>query len=229
MSERIDVSEIIKFSFDDGWEDDSVWHMSHKPNLDKLGILRGKKTLNNYYSNISDAVFVGSLEYCLIEYPKYTRNGIYYLYKINSWEMYGKYGKWVGTPNHNNTKKTDQFKCHEDINPTHRKDKGIECYGRYKIKGGLAIPYKNGWEEKNVEKKIVKQNHANNEKPNPEAWTKVLVEIPMSNKKALKENGGKRFYTKRLKKKNLKPMDETQRRIVERSKHKKLLKLQTRS
>ena len=226
MSERIDVSEIIKFSYDNGWEDDSVWHMSHKPNLHKLGIRRGQKTLNNYYSNISDAVFVGSLEYCLIEYPKYTRNGIYHLYKIDSWEMYGKRGEWVGTPNHNNTKKTDQFKCYEDINPTHRKEKGIEYYGRYKIKNGLAIPHKNGWEEKDVEKKIVKQNHANNEKPNPEAWTKVLVEIPMSNKKALKENGGKRFYTKRLKKKNLQPMNETQKRIVERSKHKKLLKFQ---
>ena len=47
------------------------------------------------------------------------------------------------------------------------------------------------------------------------------------NKKALKENGGKRFYTKRLKKKNLKPMNETQRSIVKRSKHQKLLKLQT--
>ena len=82
MSDFIDVSEIIKFSFDDGWEDDSVWHMSHKPNLHKSGIRRKQKTLNNYYSNISDAVFVGSLEYCLIEYPKYTRNGIYYLYKI---------------------------------------------------------------------------------------------------------------------------------------------------
>ena len=153
MSERIDVSEIIKFSFDDGWEDDSVWHMSHKPNLDKLGIRRGQKTLNNYYSNISDAVFVGSLEYCLIEYPKYTRNGIYYLYKIDSREMYGKKGEWVGTPNHNNTKKTDQFKCYEDINPSYLHRKGVGYYGQYKIKGGLAIPYKNGWEEKNVEKK----------------------------------------------------------------------------
>ena len=227
MSARIDVSEIIKFSFDDGWEDDSVWHISHKPNLHKLGIRRGQKTLNNYYSNISDAVFVGSLEYCLIEYPKYTRNGIYHLYKIDSWGMYGKKGKWVGKPNHNNTKKTDQFKCYEDILSTPRKDKSIEYYGQYKIKNGVAIPYKNGWEHKNVEKKIVKQNHANNEKPNPEDWTKVLVEIPMSNKEALKENKGKRFYTKRLKKKNLKPMNENQRRIVERGKRKKLLNLQT--
>ena len=223
------MSEIIRFSFDDGWDDDSVWHMSHKPNLHKLGIRRGQKTLNNYYSNISDAVFVGSFEYCLIEYPKYTRNGIYYLYKIDGWEMHGKKGKWVGTPRHNNTKKTDQFKCYEDIiDSTHhaKRDKNIECYGRYKIKGGLAIPYKNGWEDKDVEKRIIKQNMLNNKKPNPEDWTKVLVEIPMSNKKALKENGGKRFYTKRLKKKNLKPMSENQRRIVERSKHNKLLNLQ---
>ena len=225
-NKRIRMSEIIKFSFDDGWEDDSVWHMSHKPNLHKLGIRRGQKTLNNYYSNISDAVFVGSLEYCLTEYPKYTKNGIYHLYKINSWHMYGKKGEWVGTPNHNNTKKTDQFKCYEDILPTTR-DKHLEYYGRYKIKNGLAIPHKNGWEVENVEEKIAKQNHANNKKPNPEAWTKVLVEISMQDKKALKANGGKRFYTKRVKKKNLKPMNETQQRIVERSKRKKLLKLQT--
>ena len=99
------MSNLISFSFDDGWEENSVWHISHKPNLHKVGIKRGQKTLNNYYSNKSNAVFVGSMAYCLTEYPKYTRNGIYYLYKIDSWHLYNKKGEWVGQPNHNNTKK----------------------------------------------------------------------------------------------------------------------------
>lgn len=137
------MSKIIRFSFGDGWEDNSAWHISHKSNLHKSGVRRGQKTLNNYYSNISDAVFVGSLEYCLTEYPKYTKNGIYHLYKIDSWLMYGKKGEWVGKLNHNNTKKTDQFKCYDDILPTKRGRK-IEYYGGYKIKNGLAIPHKNG-------------------------------------------------------------------------------------
>ena len=219
------MSNIISFSFDDGWEEDSVWHISHKPNLDKLGIKRGQKTLNNYYSNISNAVFVGSMQYCLAEYPKYTRNGIYYLYSIDSWHMYGKKGEWVGRPNHNNTKKTDQFKCYDDIPPTSR-DRGIEYYGKYKIKDGIAIPYKNGWEAKGISDLIIKQHKRNNKKQNPEEYVKVLVEISMMDKKALAQNGGKRFFTKRLKRKNLQPRDEWEQKRAEDSKRKKLLELQ---
>ena len=219
------MSEIINFSFNDGWADDSVWHMSHKPNLDKLGIRRGQKTLNNYYSNISDAVFVGSFEYCLIEYPKYTRNGIYYLYKIDSWAMYSKKGEWVGRPNHNNTKKTDQFKCYDDIPPVSDRDRRIEYYGKYKIKDGVAVPYKNGWEAKDIADQISHLNRLNNQPQNPEEYVKVLVEISMMDKKALAQNGGKRFFTKRLKRKNLQPRDEWEQKRAEDSRHIKLLDL----
>ena len=221
MSDQIDVSEIIKFSWDEGWEDKCVYHISHKANLHKVGIKRGQKTLNNHYPNTSDGVFIGSMGYCLTEYPKYARNGIYHLYKIDSWEVSGKKGEWVGKPAFScYTHKTEQFKVYDNILP-----RRCEYYGQYKIKGGIAIPYKNGWEDKDIEKKIVKQNRLNNKKPNPEEWTKVLVEIPMSNKKALAENGGKRFFTKRVKQKNLQPRGEAGDRLVNTAKRKKLLEL----
>ena len=216
------MGKIVSLSWDDSFAEDSFWHISHKPNLHKLGIKRGQKTLNNYYSNISNAVFVGSMQYCLTEYPKYTKNGIYHLYKIDSWEVSGKKGEWVGKPAFScYTHKTEQFKVYDNILP-----RRCEYYGQYKIKGGIAIPYKNGWEDKDIEKKIVKQNRLNNKKPNPEDWTKVLVEIPMSNKKALAENNGERFYTKRLKRKNLSPRDEWEQKRAEDSKRRKLLELQ---
>jgi len=227
MNDQIDVSKIVRLSWDDGFTDKAFWHISHKANLHKVGIKRGQKTLNNYYSNKSDAVFVGSMSYCLTEYPKYTKNGIYHLYKLDPWVMSGKKGEWVGAPQHNNTEKTDQFKIYDDIlQDTSEDDPNIEYYGQYKIKDGIAFPWKNGWEEKNIEKKIIKQFRLNNKKLNPEEYVKVLVEISMSNKKALAENNGERFYTKRLKRKNLSPRDEWEQKRAEDSKRRKLLKLQ---
>ena len=226
MSNFIDVSEIIKISWDDSFAEESFWHISHKANLHKIGIKKGQKTLNNYYSSKSDAVFIGSMEYCLAEYPKYTKNGIYHLYKIDNWYMSGKKGKWVGAPQHNNTKKTDQFKCYDDILPNRNDDDpNIEYYGQYKIKDGIAFPWKNGWEAKDIEKKIIKQFQLNNKKQNPEEYVKVLVEISMTDKKALAQNGGKRFYTKRLKRKNLQPRDRWEQKRVDDSKKRKLVKL----
>ena len=105
-------------------------------------------------------------------------------------------------------------------------DRGIEYYGKYKIKDGLAIPHKNGWEVKGISDLIVKQHKRNNEKQNPEDWVKVLVEIPMSNKKALAQNGGARFFTKRLKRKNLSPKDEWEQKRADDSRRRKLLDLQ---
>ena len=215
------MSDIVTFNWDDNWEDDSSYHISHKPNLHKVGIKRGQKTLNNSRPNTSDGVFVSSITYCLTEYPKYARNGIYHLYKINWNGVAYKKGEWVGKQRFSaRTYKTDQFKCHEDIL------EGVRYYAQYKIKNGIAIPYKNGWEDKNIEKRIIKQFRLNNKKLNPEDWTKVLVEIPMSNKKALAENNGKRFYTKRVKRKNLKPRSEAGDRLVDTAKRKKLLELQ---
>ena len=222
------MSNIVRLSWDDGFQDKAFWHISHKANLHKVGIRRGQKTLNNYYSNKSNAVFIGSMLYCLTEYPKYTKNGIYHLYKIDNWEMSGTKGEWVGTPQHNNTQKTDQFKCYADILPNANKDdSNIEYYGQYKIKSGIAFPWKNGWEDKNIEDKIVKQNRSNNKKENPEEYVKVLVEISMMNKEALAQNGGKRFYTKRLKRKNLSPRDKWEQKRCEDSKKRKIIKLLT--
>ena len=220
------MSKIVKLSWDDSFQDDSFWHISHKSNLHKIGIKKGQKTLNNYYSNKSNAVFVGSMSYCLTEYPKYTRNGIYHLYKIDNWYMSGKKGEWVGTPQHNNTQKTDQFKCYDDILPSNRRgDETITYYGQYKIKDGIAIPYKNGWESKDIVEQIIHLNRLNNQPQNPEEYVKVLVEISMMDKKALAQNGGKRFYTKRLKRKNLSPRDKWEQKRADDSKKRKLLKL----
>ena len=220
------MSNIVKISWDDSFEDDSFWHISHKSNLHKIGIKKGQKTLNNYYSNKSDAVFVGSMSYCLTEYPKYTKNGIYHLYKIDQWEMSGKKGEWVGTPPHNNTQKTDQFKCYDDIPPSSRRgDETITYYGQYKIKNGIAFPWKNGWEAKDITEQIIHLNRLNNQPQNPEEYVKVLVEISMMDKKALAQNGGKRFYTKRLKRKNLSPRDKWEQKRADDSKKRKLVKL----
>ena len=220
------MGKIVSLSWDDGFTDEAFWHISHKPNLHKLGIKRGQKTLNNYYSNISNAVFVGSMQYCLTEYPKYTRNGVYHLYKIDNWEMSGKKGEWVGTPQHNNTEKTDQFKVYDDIlRKGDDDDPNIEYYGQYKIKDGIAFPWKNGWEAKDIAKQIIHLNRLNNQPQNPEQYVKVLVEISMMDKKALAQNGGKRFYTKRLKRKNLSPRDKWEQKRVDDSKRRKLVKL----
>jgi hypothetical protein len=126
---------------------EAFWHISQKPNLHKLGIKKGQKTLNNYYSNKSDAVFVGSMAYCLTEYPKYTKNGIYHLYKISPWGISGKRGEWVGQPNRNNTQKTEQFKCYDDI-LLNRHGENIKYYGQYRIKNGLAEPHRKALTEK---------------------------------------------------------------------------------
>ena len=48
----------------------------------------------------------------------------------------------------------------------------------------------------------------------------------MMDKKALVQNGGKRFYTKRLKRKNLQPRDRWEQKMAEDSKRRKLLDLQ---
>ena len=227
MSEQIDMSEIIKISWDDSFHDDSFWHISHKSNLHKLGIKRKTKTLDCPYNSGDNCVLVGSMKYCLTERPQYLRNGIYHLYKIDSWEMSGKDGEWVGTPQHNNTKKTEQLRVYDDIlRKGDDDDPTIEYYGQYKIKGGIAFPWKNGWEDKTIEKKITKQFRLNNKKQNPEEYVKVLVEISMMDKKALAQNGGKRFYTKRLKRKNLSPKDRWEQKRVEDSKGRKLLELQ---
>jgi hypothetical protein len=221
------MGNVVALSWDDGFAEEAFWHISHKPNLHKSGIKKGHKTLNNYYSNKSSAVFIGSMSYCLTEYPKYTKNGIYYLYKINAWEMSRKKGEWVGTPRHNNTQKTDQFKCYDDIPALPKPgNKAIEYYGRYKIKNGLAFPWKNGWEAEDIQNQIIHLNRLNTQPQNPEDWVKILVEIPMSNKKALAQNGGKRFYTKRLKRKNLKQKDKWEAKRSKDSKKRKLLDLQ---
>ena len=219
------MSEIIKISWDDSFCDDSFWHISHKPNLHKLGIKRKTKTLDFPYNSGDNCVLVGSMQYCLTERPQYLRNGIYHLYKINNWEMSGKKGEWVGQRQHNNTKKTEQLRVYDDIS-LNRHGENIEYYGQYKIKGGIAFPWKNGWEDKNIEKRVIKQFRLNNDKKNPEDWVKVLVEIPMSNKKALAQNKGKRFFTKRLKRKNLQPRDRWEQKRADDSKRRKLLDLQ---
>ena len=220
------MSKIVRLSWDDGFTDKAFWHISHKANLHKVGIKRGQKTLNNYYSNKSDAVFIGSMSYCLTEYPKYTKNGIYHLYKIDNWEMSGKKGEWVGTPQHNNTEKTDQFKCYDDIlRKGDDDDPTIEYYGQYKIKDGIAFPWKNGWEKKNIADQIIHLNRLNNQPQNPEQYVKVLCEISMSDKEGLASNGGKRFYTKRLKRKNLSPRDKWEQKRAEDSKRRKVLDL----
>lgn len=220
------MSNIVKISWDDSFCDDSFWHISHKPNLHKLGIKRKTKTLDCPYNIGDNCVLVGSMKYCLTERPQYLRNGIYHLYKISQWEVSGKKGEWVGHPQHNNTKKTEQLKVYDDIS-LNRHGENIEYYGQYKIKSGLAFPWKNGWEDKNIEKKIIKQFRLNKDKKNPEEYVKVLVEIPMSNKIALAENGGKRFFTKRLKRKNLQPRDRWEQKMTEDSKRRKLLELLT--
>ena len=57
--------------------------------------------------------------------------------------MYARKGEWIGKTNHYNTKKTDQFKCYEDIPPTSKTARhGVEYYGQYKIKNGIAIKAK---------------------------------------------------------------------------------------
>ena len=228
MSEQIDMSNIVRISWDDGFQDESFWHLSHKPNLHKLGIKRKTKTLDCHFGSGDNCVLVGSMKYCLTERPQYLRNGIYHLYKIDSWGMSGKDGEWVGTPQHNNTKKTEQLRVYDDILPKEKfdDDSNIEYYGQYKIKDGIAFPWKNGWEAKNIEKKIIKQFRLNNKKENPEEWVKVLVEISMNDHKALAQNGGKRFYTKRLKRKNLTPKDEWEQKRCDDSRRRKLLKLQ---
>ena len=140
--------------------------------------------------------------------------------------MSGKKGEWVGHPQHNNTEKTEQLKVYDDIlRKGDDDDSNIEYYGQYKIKNGIAFPWKNGWENKNIEKKIIKQFRLNNKKQNPEEYVKVLVEISMSNKKALAENNGERFYTKRLKRKNLAPRDIWEQKRAEDSKRRKFLEL----
>ena len=48
----------------------------------------------------------------------------------------------------------------------------------------------------------------------------------MNDHKALAQNGGKRFYTKRLKRKNLAPKDEWEQKRVDDSRRRKLLELQ---
>ena len=225
--ENYTMSNIVRISWDDGFQDESFWHLSHKPNLHKLGIKRKIKTLDCPYNSGDNCVLVGSMKYCLTERPQYLRNGIYHLYKIDSWEMSGKNGEWVGKPQHNNTQKTEQLRVYDDIIQTNRRDDPtIEYYGQYKIKGGIAFPWKNGWENKNIEKKITKQFRLNTKKQNPEEYVKVLVEISMSNEKALAENNGKRFYTKRLKRKNLAPRDEWEQKRADDSRRRKLLKLQ---
>ena len=221
------MSNIVRISWDDGFQDESFWHLSHKPNLHKLGIKRKTKTLDCHFGSGDNCVLVGSMKYCLTERPQYLRNGIYHLYKIDSWEMSGKDGEWVGTPQHNNTKKTEQLRVYDDIPASKRRDDPtIEYYGQYKIKDGIAFPWKNGWEAKNIEKKIIKQFRLNNKKQNPEEWVKVLVEISMNDHKALAQNGGERFYTKRLKRKNLAPKDEWEQKRCDDSRRRKLLKLQ---
>jgi len=228
MEEKIDMSNIVRISWDDGFQDESFWHLSHKPNLHKLGIKRKTKALDCHFGSGDNCVLVGSMKYCLTERPQYLRNGIYHLYKIDSWEMSGKNGEWVGKPQHNNTEKTEQLKVYGDILPKGKfdDDSNIKYYGQYKIKGGIAFPWKNGWENKNIEKKIIKQFRLNNKKENPEEWVKVLVEISMNDHKALAQNGGKRFYTKRLKRKNLAPKDEWEQKRCNDSRRRKLLKLQ---
>ena len=221
------MSNIVRISWDDGFQDESFWHLSHKPNLHKLGIKRKNKALDCHFGSGDNCVLVGSMKYCLTERPQYLRNGIYHLYKIDSWEMSGKDGEWVGRPQHNNTQKTEQLRVYYDIPVSKRRDDPtIEYYGQYKIKDGIAFPWKNGWEAKNIEKKIIKQFQLNNKKPNPEEYVKVLVEISMSDKKALAQKGGKRFYTKRLKRKNLTPKDEWEQKRCDDSRRRKLLKLQ---
>ena len=227
MSEQNDMSNIVRISWDDGFQDESFWHLSHKPNLHKLGIKRKTKTLDCHFGSGDNCVLVGSMKYCLTERPQYLRNGIYHLYKIDSWEISGKDGEWVGRPQHNNTQKTEQLRVYYDIPVSKRRDDPtIEYYGQYKIKDGIAFPWKNGWEAKNIEKKIIKQFRLNNKKQNPEEWVKVLVEISMNDHKALAQNGGKRFYTKRLKRKNLTPKDEWEQKRCDDSRRRKLLKLQ---
>ena len=227
MSEQIDVSKIIKISWDDSFHDDSFWHISHKPNLHKLGIKRKQKTLDCPYNSGDNCVLVGSMKYCLTERPQYLRNGIYHLYKIDQWEMSGKKGEWVGHPQHNNTKKTEQLRVYDDIIQTNRRDDpNIEYYGQYKIKGGIAFPWKNGWEAKDIADQIIHLNRLNTQPQNPEQYVKVLVEISMMDKKSLAQNGGKRFYTKRLKRKNLQPIDVWEQKRIEDSKCRKLLELQ---
>ena len=81
---------------------------------------------------------------------------------------------------------------------------------------------------KNIEKKIIKQFRLNNNKQNTEEYVKVLVEISMSDTKALAQNNGKRFYTKRLKRKNLQPKDMWAQKRADDSKGNKLLELQKR-
>jgi len=225
MSEQLDMSNIVRISWDDGFQDESFWHLSHKPNLHKLGIKRKTKTLDCPHNSGDNCVLVGSMKYCLTERPQYLRNGVYHLYKISGWEISGKRGEWVGHPNHNNTRKTEQLRVYDDIS-LNRHGENIEYYGRYKIKGGIAFPWKNGWEAKNIEKKITKQFRLNNDKKNPEEYVKVLVEIPMSNKKALAQNNGERFFTKRLKRKNLSPKDIWEQKRADDSKRRKLLDLQ---
>ena len=221
------MSNIVRISWDDGFQDESFWHLSHKPNLHKLGIKRKTKTLDCDFGSGDNCVLVGSMKYCLTERPQYLRNGIYHLYKIDSWEISGKDGEWVGRPQHNNTQKTEQLRVYYDIPVSKRRDDPtIEHYGQYKIKNGIAFPWKNGWEAKNIEKKIIKQFRLNNKKENPEEWVKVLVEISMNDKKALAQNGGERFYTKRLKRKNLAPKDKWEQKRCDDSRRRKLLKLQ---
>jgi len=146
---------MVTLSYKDTFDQASFWHISQKQSLHKSGIKKGQKTLNNYYSSKSDAVFVGSMDYCLKEYPKYTKNGIYYLYKIHRIEMHGKKGEWVGSSRDKNTKKTDQFKCYDNIEPINDR---IQYYGRYKIKNGFAVPYNKG--KKMTEKKEFKNKNA---------------------------------------------------------------------
>ena len=73
--------------------------------------------------------------------------------------------------------------------------------------------------------RLNKQFQLNNKKQNPEEYVKVLVEISMSDKEGLARNGGKRFYTKRLKRKNLAPKDMWEQKRAEDSKRRKLLEL----
>ena len=141
--------------------------------------------------------------------------------------MCGKKGEWVGERQHNNTKKTEQLRVYDDIlRKGDDDDPTIEYYGQYKIKGGIAFPWRNGWEAKDIGDQITHLHRLNTQPQNPEQYVKVLCEISMMDKKALAQNNGKRFYTKKLKRKNLAPKDRWEQKREDDARHRKLLELQ---
>ncbi|MBK23470.1 MAG: hypothetical protein CME70_05635 [Halobacteriovorax sp.] len=127
------MSKIVILSLGDAFDGDSFWHISPKSDLHRVGIRKGQKTLNNCVSNKSSAIYLGSKSYCLTEYPTYTKDGTYHLYKIDSDSMIGKRGEWVGSCKLNKASRPDQFKCRDDIIPPKER---IEYFGRYDIKDG---------------------------------------------------------------------------------------------